>query len=122
MEYIVGAAILYLIGKKFASQDKHNNKQTGKTRDAVIAGYIRDDEGLDAMRFNSDYIEEDIKRSGAILGDYEYAIGKADKDKVGSTTATTSSAQYFANYNYVDMPVQPAIQPGFHYTTVPYYG
>jgi len=123
MEYLIGMGVLYFVGRKvLVFMQGRASQLVSRTDTMAVEGYIRDDEngGVGqnnaAVRFNPDYEAVDKKNAGVILGDYEYAVGRA-AERSGSTAGVGNT--YFDNYNYNDLAVSPGIQPAFNFPTIP---
>jgi hypothetical protein len=77
MEYIVGGTFLFVA----FSHLMNNSQLTNKPEQFLsIDEYTRDDVQNDIAFFDPDLTEKEIKESGAILGDYEWAIQNADPE------------------------------------------
>ena len=118
MEYLAVIGAIYLVGKKY---QQHSQQQSSYAPDSnkrfMVNDYIRDDIQNDLTLFHVDNVNAgDIKWQGAILGDYENAVGHVDemREPYSAIMGNMGSPAFtvFGDANYT--PDAVLTQPAFY--------
>lgn len=125
MEYLAVIGAIYLVGHKY---QQHTQQQSNYAPDSnkrfMVNDYIRDDIQNDLTLFHVDNIQKgDHVWQGAILGEYENAIGHVDplREPVSSINAGANFTVFGdAHYTPDAILTQPAFY-GWHATNLTQY-